>query len=97
MTPTHRHEAAIIMRKRRPASSEGAAEFRAACRRLGVGPENCRDVLGIGRTTYYDLGNGIHEVSETLWRLIDLMEDRDKLLSLVTRLEEQLERLKQQP
>jgi hypothetical protein len=80
---------------RPPASSEGAAIFRADCQRLGIDHGNCRDRIGIGKTMFYMYGNGELPVPVPVSKLLDSIEAYAKLKAAFDELEAELNAMKE--
>ena len=80
---------------RSPASSEEAAIFRADCHRLGVDHNNCHHRLGIGKSMFYDYGNGNISVPVPVSKLLDSMEAYGKLKSAFDELQAELDAMKE--
>jgi hypothetical protein len=74
--------------------SEEAAVFRVACGRLGIDQQNCFDRLGVRKSSFYNFGNGNHEIPSPVLKLIASMEAYEKLKILFRELQAELETLK---
>jgi hypothetical protein len=78
-----------------PASSEEAAIFRAACKRLGIDHTNCHHRLGISKTPFYEYGNGETPIPVPVSKLLDSIEAYAKLKAMFDELEAELKVLKE--
>jgi hypothetical protein len=79
---------------RSPASDEQAAIFRAACSRFGIDHHNCHERLGVGKTVFYEYGNGNKRVPEPVSKLLDSIEAYRKLQRTFDELHEELQAMK---
>jgi hypothetical protein len=80
---------------RSPASSEEAAIFRADCKRLGIDHTNCHSRIGIGKTPFYEYGNGEKPVPVPVSKLLDSMEAYAKLKAAFDGLQAELNAMKE--
>lgn len=64
---------------RGPAKTQDAADFRAACERHGITRDNCREMLAIGASNFYAIGNGDQPVSRKIKLILEKMDEAAEL------------------
>ena len=71
-------------------SDEQAAIFRTSCSRIGIDHHNCFERLGIGKSVFYEYGNGGKRVPEPVSKLLDSIEAYAELQKAFNEMHEEL-------